>query len=113
MAAAALESRQRARTDPAGNIWIDKKKPTGKVDGPVSLVMALGGAMISGGSGYDHRGLLFTESEVNQPFGNRRPKRAQRLTYSESSCALDFFGLTAISPAFVKAIFVAIGPSSS
>ena len=33
------------RTDPAGNIKIDKAKSGDKVDGPVSIVMALGTAM--------------------------------------------------------------------
>jgi phage terminase large subunit-like protein len=35
------------RTDPAGNIKIDKAKSGDKVDGPVSIVMALGTAMQS------------------------------------------------------------------
>ena len=48
------------RTDPAGNVKIDKQKSTEKVDGAVALVMALDRAMRSnnGGSVYDHRGLL-------------------------------------------------------
>jgi phage terminase large subunit-like protein len=33
------------RTDPAGNIKIDKGKSGDKVDGPVSIVMALGTCM--------------------------------------------------------------------
>jgi phage terminase large subunit-like protein len=33
------------RTDPAGNIKIDKAKSGDKVDGPVSIVMALGTCM--------------------------------------------------------------------
>ena len=49
------------RTDPAGNVKIDKEKSTEKVDGAVALVMALDRAMKnnSGGSVYDDRGLLF------------------------------------------------------
>ncbi len=48
------------RTDPAGNIKIDKQKSTEKVDGAVALVMALDRAMRNswGGSVYDQRGLL-------------------------------------------------------
>ena len=49
------------RTDPAGNLKIDKQKSTEKVDGAVALVMALDRAMKnqnSGGSVYDERGLL-------------------------------------------------------
>ena len=50
------------RTDPAGNIKIDKEKSTEKVDGAVAMVMALDRAMkgeSGGGSVYDGRGLLF------------------------------------------------------
>jgi phage terminase large subunit-like protein len=50
------------RTDPAGNLKIDKEKSTEKVDGAVALVMALDRAMKnqgSDGSVYDERGLLF------------------------------------------------------
>ena len=49
------------RTDPAGNVKIDKERSTEKVDGAVALVMALDRAMKnhSGGSVYDERGLLF------------------------------------------------------
>ncbi|MEG0986853.1 MAG: terminase TerL endonuclease subunit [Clostridia bacterium] len=50
------------RTDPAGNLKIDKEKSTEKVDGAVALVMALDRAMKNqgGGSVYDtDRGLLF------------------------------------------------------
>ena len=50
------------RTDPAGNLKIDKQKSTEKVDGAVALVMALDRAMKNqGGSGsvYDDRGLLW------------------------------------------------------
>jgi len=50
------------RTDPAGNLKIDKEKSTEKVDGAVALVMALDRAMKNqnGGSIYDtDRGLLF------------------------------------------------------
>jgi phage terminase large subunit-like protein len=50
------------RTDPAGNLKIDKEKSTEKVDGAVALVMALDRAMKNQNSGsvYDSdRGLLF------------------------------------------------------
>ena len=49
------------RTDPAGNLKLDKEKSTEKVDGAVALVMALDRAMKNqgGGSVYDERGLLF------------------------------------------------------
>lgn len=51
------------RTDPAGNIKIDKAKSTEKVDGAVSLVMALDRAIKVGclqvESVYESRGLLF------------------------------------------------------
>ena len=49
------------RTDPAGNLKIDKEKSTEKVDGAVALVMALDRALkntSSGSSVYDERGLL-------------------------------------------------------
>ena len=49
------------RTDPAGNLKIDKQTSTEKVDGAVALVMALDRAMKnqnSSGSVYDERGLL-------------------------------------------------------
>ena len=48
------------RTDPAGNLKIDKEKSTEKVDGAVALVMALDRAMknLNAGSVYDDRGLL-------------------------------------------------------
>ena len=49
------------RTDPAGNLKIDKEKSTEKVDGAVALVMALDRAMKnmnSGASVYDDRGFL-------------------------------------------------------
>ena len=49
------------RTDPAGNLKIDKEKSTEKVDGAVALVMALDRAlknMNSGASVYDDRGFL-------------------------------------------------------
>jgi len=49
------------RTDPAGNIKIDKEKSTEKVDGAVALVMGLDRAMknLNGGdSVYNHRGLI-------------------------------------------------------
>lgn len=51
------------RTDPAGNIKIDKAKSTEKVDGMVALVMALDRAIRAGNvsteSVYDSRGLIF------------------------------------------------------
>ena len=51
------------RTDPAGNLKIDKQKSTEKIDGAVALVMALDRALKNqgaGGSVYDtDRGLLF------------------------------------------------------
>ena len=48
------------RTDPAGNIKLDKEKSTEKVDGAVALVMALDRAMknLNGGSIYDTRDML-------------------------------------------------------
>ncbi len=48
------------RTDPAGNLKIDKEKSTEKVDGAVALVMALDRAEKSnnGGSVYDTRDML-------------------------------------------------------
>lgn len=48
------------RTDPAGNLKIDKQKSTEKVDGAVALVMALDRAMKNqnAGSVYDERGLI-------------------------------------------------------
>ncbi len=48
------------RTDPAGNLKIDKEKSTEKVDGAVALVMALDRALKNqhGGSVYDNRSLL-------------------------------------------------------
>ena len=49
------------RTDPAGNVKIDKEKSTEKVDGAVAMVMALDRVMKnqnSGASVYDDRGLL-------------------------------------------------------
>ena len=50
------------RTDPAGNIKMDKSKSTEKIDGAVALVMALDRAIRNQGSTesvYDSRGLLF------------------------------------------------------
>ena len=50
------------RTDPAGNLKIDKEKSTEKVDGAIALVMALDRAMKNKGgnsSVYDERGLLY------------------------------------------------------
>jgi phage terminase large subunit-like protein len=48
------------RTDPAGNVKIDKSKSIEKVDGMVALAMALGGYMTEAnkGSVYDKRGIL-------------------------------------------------------
>ena len=48
------------RTDPAGNIKLDKEKSTEKIDGAVALVMALDRAMknLNGGSIYDMRDML-------------------------------------------------------
>ena len=49
------------RTDPAGNIKMDKAKSTEKIDGAVALVMALDRAIRNrndDGSVYDKRGLL-------------------------------------------------------
>ena len=48
------------RTDPAGNLKLDKEKSTEKVDGAVALVMALDRAMKNqgGDSVYNHRGLI-------------------------------------------------------
>ena len=49
------------RTDPAGNLKLDKEKSTEKVDGAVALVMALDRAMknLNGSdSVYNHRGLI-------------------------------------------------------
>lgn len=47
--------------DPAGNIKPSKSKSTGRIDGIVALVMALGGAIVGGGDGesvYASRGIL-------------------------------------------------------
>ena len=49
------------RTDPAGNLNLDKEKSTEKVDGAVALVMALDRAMknLNGGDSiYNHRGFI-------------------------------------------------------
>ena len=48
------------RTDPAGNLKLDKEKSTEKVDGAVALVMALDRATKNqgGDSVYNHRGLI-------------------------------------------------------
>ena len=49
------------RTDPAGNLKLDKEKSTEKIDGAVALVMALDRAMKNqndGESVYNDRGLL-------------------------------------------------------
>ncbi|MCD8010704.1 MAG: terminase large subunit, partial [Lachnospiraceae bacterium] len=51
------------RTDPAGNIKMDKEKSTEKIDGAVAMVIALDRAIrcgvSDGDSIYNHRGLLF------------------------------------------------------
>jgi phage terminase large subunit-like protein len=49
------------RTDPAGNLKIDKAKSTEKVDGAVALVMALDRALKNRNTGsvYDERGILW------------------------------------------------------
>ena len=51
------------RTDPAGNIKMDKAKSTEKIDGAVAMVMALDRAIRcgndNGASVYDDRGILF------------------------------------------------------
>ena len=51
------------RTDPAGNIKMDKARAVERIDGSVALVMALDRAMRCGGAGntsvYEDRGLLF------------------------------------------------------
>lgn len=50
------------RTDPAGNIKMDKSKSTEKIDGAVATVMALDRAIRNNGTSesvYDSRGLLF------------------------------------------------------
>ena len=50
------------RTDPAGNIKMDKSKSTEKIDGAVATVMALDRAIRNGTSTesiYDSRGLIF------------------------------------------------------
>lgn len=48
------------RTDPAGNIKLDKEKSTEKIDGAVALIMALDRAVRrqNAASVYDERGLL-------------------------------------------------------
>lgn len=52
-----------ARTDPAGNVKMDKEKSTEKIDGAVATVMALDRAIRCGNdnseSVYDNRGILF------------------------------------------------------
>ena len=50
------------KTDPAGNIKMDKEKSQEKIDGSVAMVMALDRAIRNGNGGesiYDQRGLLF------------------------------------------------------
>lgn len=50
------------KTDPAGNIKMDKEKSTEKIDGAIALAMALDRATKHGNGGssvYDERGLLF------------------------------------------------------
>ena len=55
-----MASNVSVRTDPAGNIKIDKQRSTEKVDGMVALVMAIGraGASNVGVSVYETRGML-------------------------------------------------------
>ena len=67
------------RTDPAGNLKLDKEKSTEKVDGAVALVMALDRAMknLSGGDSiYNHRGFIVLggakcQENPNAPVGIR------------------------------------------
>jgi phage terminase large subunit-like protein len=51
------------KTDPAGNVKPDKEKSTEKIDGAVSLIMALDRAIRCGNDNsesiYNQRGLLF------------------------------------------------------
>jgi phage terminase large subunit-like protein len=50
-----------ARTDPAGNIKLDKQKSTEKIDGMIALIMALDRAIrheAEPDSVYDTRGLI-------------------------------------------------------
>lgn len=51
------------RTDPAGNIKVDKEKSTEKIDGAVATIMTLDRAIRCGNSNsasvYDERGILF------------------------------------------------------
>jgi phage terminase large subunit-like protein len=49
------------KSDPAGNIKMDKSKSTERIDPMVSLVMALGSYMNddSDDSSYDDRGIVF------------------------------------------------------
>lgn len=58
-----MASNVAARTDPAGNIKIDKERSSEKVDGMVALAMGLGRAMVrdrtGGASVYDSRGVDF------------------------------------------------------
>ena len=55
-----MASNVSVRTDPAGNIKIDKQRSTEKVDGMVALVMAMGraGVTSSSASVYETRGIL-------------------------------------------------------
>ena len=48
------------RTDPAGNIKLDKEKSTEKIDGMIALVMALSRALLNKptDSVYSERGIL-------------------------------------------------------
>lgn len=51
------------RTDPAGNIKVDKEKSTEKIDGAIATIMALDRAIrcdnANTESVYDSRGILF------------------------------------------------------
>jgi len=57
------------RTDPAGNIKIDKGKSSEKVDGLVAMVMALDRAIRneSGKSIYETQGITWIEPEESKP----------------------------------------------
>ncbi len=51
------------RTDPAGNIKVDKEKSTEKIDGAIATIMGLDRAIRYGNANtvsvYDNRGILF------------------------------------------------------
>lgn len=57
-----MMSNAMVKTDPAGNIKVDKEKSVDKVDGVIGLIMALGRSMIyekPQKSAYEDRGILF------------------------------------------------------